>query len=400
MSEAGEAPDPQVALVRDEQQRNLLRAMMNRLPAVIVITSGTAHRLQYLNQAAAALLGERAQVGASLPAALPELRGQPLLDALDRVLASGEPVQLDQTTLILTQPDGTPGEERCFTALVQPLRDPAGTLLGSVLHAVEITDQIRARRAAEALARENAALYAEATAVLGLRDELLNTLAHDLRAPLTAIQAGLQLLNRQIERGGPLVRERVAAVTEPIGTAAARLNGMLSELEDLARVQAGQPLELHLAPTDLRGVAEQAVALQRLGSQRHEIVIEAPAAGPVGRWDAARLERAVTNLLANAIRYSPEGGTVTVTVGDDPSRGEALLTVADHGLGIPAADLPRVFDRFYRSPAVAGRIRGNGLGLASVREIVEQHGGRVEIASVEGEGTTVTIHLPLRQGPV
>ncbi len=396
MSEAAEAPDPRVALVRDEQQRALLRAMMNRLPAVIVITSGTAHRLQYLNQAAVAVLGERAQIGASLPAALPELRGQALLDALDRVLATGEPVHLDQTSLVLVERDGEPCEERCFSALVQPLRDPAGAVLGSVLHAVEITEQIRARRAAEALARENAALYAEATAVLGLRDELLNTLAHDLRAPLTAIQAGLQLLSRQVERGGPIDRERVAAITEPIGAAAARLNGMLSELEDLARVQAGQPLELHLAPTDLRAVTEQAVALQRLGSQRHEIVIEAPDAGPLGRWDAARLERAVTNLIANAVRYSPAGGTITVTVGHDPSREEALVRVADRGLGIPAADLPRVFDRFYRSPAVAGRIRGNGLGLASVREIVEQHGGRVEIASVEGEGTTVTIYLPLR----
>ncbi|HZQ34554.1 MAG TPA: ATP-binding protein [Dehalococcoidia bacterium] len=391
---AAEQPDPNVALVRDEQQRAVLRAMMNRLPAVVVITGGPEHRLQYLNEAAMAVFGERARIGVSLPAALPELRGQELLTALDRVQVTGEPVQLDQTSLSLPGRDGEAGEERFFTLLVQPLRDPAGTLLGSVLHAVEITSQIRARRAAETLARENAALYAEANAVLGLRDELLNTLAHDLRAPLTAIQAGLQLLERQIGRDGPLDRERVAAVTQPIGAAATRLNGMLSELEDLARVQAGQPLELHRAPTDLGVVVAQAVAMQRLGSQQHEIVVEAPEAALVGQWDAARLERAITNLLGNAVRYSPAGGTIRLSIGLDAAGDEALVTVADRGIGIPAADLPRVFERFYRSPAVANRIRGNGLGLASVREIVEQHGGRVEIASVEGEGTTVTIHLP------
>jgi signal transduction histidine kinase len=395
VSEAAEAPDPNVALVRDEQQRTVLRALMNRLPALVVITGGRDHRLQYLNQAAAAVFGERARLGASLPLALPELRGQELLSALDTVQATGEPVQLDQTSLLLPGRDGEAAEERFFTMLAQPLHDPAGNLIGSVLHAVEITDQIRARRAAEALARENAALYAEATAVLSIRDELLNTLAHDLRAPLTAIQAGLQLLSRQIERGGPLDRERVAAVMEPISAATTRLNGMLSELEDLARVQAGQPLELHRGRTDLRAVAEQVVAMQRLGTQQHRIVIEAPDPAPVGEWDAARLERAVTNLLGNAIRYSPAGGTITLNVGRDLARGEALLSVTDRGLGIPAADLPRVFERFYRSPAVAERIRGSGLGLASVREIVERHGGRVEIVSVEGEGTTVTIHLPL-----
>lgn len=374
----------------------MLRALMNRLPAVVVITGGPEHRLQYLNRAAVAVFGERARVSLPLADTVPELRGQEALAALDRVQATGEPVQLDQTSIVLSGSGEEATEERCFTLLVQPLRDATGTLRGCVLHAVEITAQIRARQAAEALARENAALYAEATAVLTLRDELLNTLAHDLRAPLTAIQAGLQLLTRQLERDGPLDRERVAAVTEPVSAAATRLNGMLSELEDLARVQAGQALELRREPTDLRAVAAQAVAMQQIGAQQHEILIEAPAVSPVGRWDAARLERVITNLIGNAVRYSPAGGTIVLSVGHDARRGEATLTVADRGIGIPAADLPRVFERFYRSPAVVGRIRGTGLGLASVREIVEQHGGRVEIASVEGEGTTVTIHLPLR----
>lgn len=395
MSEAAEQPDANVALIRDEQQRTMLRALVNRVPALVLLTGGPEHRLQYLNYAAAAVLGERARLGVSLPEAVPELRGQELLAALDQVQATGEPVQLDQMPLRLAADGAEAPDERFFTLLVHPLQGPEGGLLGSVVHAVEITAQIRARTAAEDLARENAVLYAEARAVLDLRDELLSTLAHDLRAPLTAIQAGLQLLERQVGRDGPLDRARVAAVTEPIAAAATRLNGMLGELEDLARVQAGQPLELHRGRTDLHAVASQAVVMQRLGSQHHQIVIEAPDPAPVGQWDAARLERAVTNLLGNAIRYSPAGGAIRLSVAQDAECHEATISVTDSGIGIPAADLPRVFERFYRSPAVAGRIRGNGLGLASVHEIVEQHGGRVEIASVEGEGTKVTIHLPL-----
>lgn len=395
MSEAAEQPDANVALIRDEQQRTMLRALVNRVPALVLLTGGPEHRLQYLNYAAAAVLGERARLGVSLPEAVPELRGQELLAALDQVQATGEPVQLDQMPLRLAADGAEAPDERFFTLLVHPLQGPEGGLLGSVVHAVEITAQIRARTAAEDLARENAVLYAEARAVLDLRDELLSTLAHDLRAPLTAIQAGLQLLERQVGRDGPLDRARVAAVTEPIAAAATRLNGMLGELEDLARVQAGQPLELHRGRTDLHAVASQAVVMQRLGSQQHQIVIEAPDPAPVGQWDAARLERAVTNLLGNAIRYSPAGGAIRLSVAQDAECHEATISVTDSGIGIPAADLPRVFERFYRSPAVAGRIRGNGLGLASVHEIVEQHGGRVEIASVEGEGTKVTIHLPL-----
>jgi signal transduction histidine kinase len=104
------------------------------------------------------------------------------------------------------------------------------------------------------------------------------------------------------------------------------------------------------------------------------------------------------HLLGNAVKYSPDGGEVTISVGREATRDGrewATLSVRDQGLGIPAADLPHVFDRFHRAANVVGPIRGTGLGLSSARQVIEQHGGTVGIESTEGEGSTFTIRLPL-----
>src|SRR5262249_40316336 len=117
----------------------------------------------------------------------------------------------------------------------------------------------------------------------------------------------------------------------------------------------------------------------------------------IGDWDPVRLERVIANLLDNAIKYSPNGGTIVVTIRRDESAGRpgATLAVADQGIGIPAEDVPHVFERFHRGQNVVGRFAGTGFGLAIARQIVEQHGGSITVASVEGAGTTFSIWLPL-----
>jgi signal transduction histidine kinase len=118
-----------------------------------------------------------------------------------------------------------------------------------------------------------------------------------------------------------------------------------------------------------------------------------------GDWDAARLGRVLANLLANAIKYSPQGGPITVDLKrEEMDAGAfAVLAVRDQGLGIPAEDLPRIFEPFQRARNVVGRIGGSGLGLASVRQIVEQHGGTIAVTSEGGAGSTFTVRLPLKE---
>ncbi|TMC31833.1 MAG: ATP-binding protein, partial [Chloroflexi bacterium] len=125
--------------------------------------------------------------------------------------------------------------------------------------------------------------------------------------------------------------------------------------------------------------------------------------GPVvGEWDAARLERAVANLVSNAIKYNRQNGRVWIRVGTrhTPSGDVAECAVADEGIGIPEADLARIFERFTRGANVTGRVAGSGVGLAIVRQVVEQHGGEVTVTSTEGKGSTFTIRLPLAPNAV
>ena len=166
---------------------------------------------------------------------------------------------------------------------------------------------------------------------------------------------------------------------------------------DVARLQAGRPLDLDRGPMDLVDLARRVTTELRPGSERHQIEVASEAADLVGDWDRFRLERVLVNLVSNAIKYSPEGGPVRVEVAREQRNGAewAVLRVCDRGVGIPSGDLPRVFDRFYRGSNVEGRIEGTGIGLSGARQIVEQHGGRVSVESEEQVGSPFTVRLPL-----
>src|SRR5207237_8941238 len=176
-----------------------------------------------------------------------------------------------------------------------------------------------------------------------------------------------------------------------------RMTRLIDSLLDMTRTQMGQPLPLDRRPVDLVALARRVVVEQQQSTERHQLCLDVAVPELVGMWDAARLERLLENLLNNAVKYSPEGGDVTLTVRPEAEAGEpwAVLVVQDRGMGIPAADLPHIFERFQRSRNVKGQIAGTGIGLVAVRQFVEQHGGRVTVDSHEGRGTTVTVRLPL-----
>jgi signal transduction histidine kinase len=177
---------------------------------------------------------------------------------------------------------------------------------------------------------------------------------------------------------------------------------ILDQLLDTAHLQAGQPLNLELGSVDLTELAERVVDQHRQTTERHELRLSAPARGTViGLWDATRVEQIVGNLVSNAIKSSPHGGLVAITV--DCQAGLARLTVRDQGAGVPPAALAHLFEPFYRggeqtADETALPIGGRGLGLFSAQRLARLHGGRIEVESKVGRGSAFTLILPLQKG--
>ena len=244
-----------------------------------------------------------------------------------------------------------------------------------------------------------ARLYQQLQDVIHARDVFISSAAHDLKNPLAALQGITQLLHRRALRSQVPETRQMADGLARVESTSIKMNRMLQELLDATRLEVGRPLELDRRPTDLVALARQVAAEQQRTTSRQIIRVESGEAELLGEWDAARLERVLTNLLGNAVKYSPEqGGVIVVRLDrapDDGGAGWAIAQVRDQGLGIPAADMPHVFERFWRGRNVLGRIAGTGIGLAGARQIVEQHGGTIFVESVEGAGSTFTVRLPM-----
>jgi len=166
---------------------------------------------------------------------------------------------------------------------------------------------------------------------------------------------------------------------------------LISEVLDVARLRLGQGLELQRAPVDLVALTRMVLDSQR-GAATQTLILEAAVPSLVANVDAGRIERVIGNLVANAQKYSDAATMITVRVVQEG--GTAMIAVTDQGIGIPAGDLPHIFERFQRAGNVGVR-DGSGVGLASALQIAEAHGGTIRVESAEGYGSTFTVRLPM-----
>jgi signal transduction histidine kinase len=233
------------------------------------------------------------------------------------------------------------------------------------------------------------------TEVDRMKSEFLTTAAHELRTPMVSVYGFTELLLRR-----PVPDEKRRDMLETIHRQASLLINMVNELLDLARIEARQGKGLKREPCRLDRLITQVVGPLAIAGG-HDLQIDIAHPDCVLHVDPEQTSRALTNVISNAVKYSPEGGTILVTTQTGELRGEpaAGLRVTDRGIGMSPEQLARVFERFYRADT-SGNIPGTGLGMSLVKEIVELQGGRVDVASTLGKGTSVTLWLPLAAAAV
>ena len=264
--------------------------------------------------------------------------------------------------------------ERCVLSVSgSVLRSAKGPLQGGVVVLRDITEQRDLER---------------------LREDIFAMAWHDMRTPLTLVKGHAEILLRRLSSGeGDATASKAAA--ESIVKHAGRLTELLTVLFDVHCLEAGL-LSLSPWPTDLAAITREVTDEVRL-TAHHNINVFADAIAE-GEWDERRIRQVLMNLLSNALKYSPEGSTVTVSVTTDER--SATVRVCDEGVGLDEDELPQVFRRGYRA-ASAGRVKGDGLGLYFAHGLVAKHGGRMWAESLgHGRGSTFSFSLPLTHASV
>jgi two-component system phosphate regulon sensor histidine kinase PhoR len=221
-----------------------------------------------------------------------------------------------------------------------------------------------------------------------MKTEFVSTVSHDLRSPLTAMTGYVHMLGTV----GPLNNSQQEFVAR-IVRGADQMAELINDLLDIGKIEAG--LEMDLVACDLGAMTQDMIEQLRgqAAGRNHRLVYHGPAQPAMVLADKLRLRQVISNLISNAIKYTPAGGEIGATIQVKDSL--ALLSVEDNGIGIPPADLPYIFDKFYRVEAQeTADIQGTGLGLAICKSVVEKHGGRIWAESERGKGSIFRVALP------
>jgi signal transduction histidine kinase len=360
---------------------NLYLLFMNS-PAAVCIVRGPSQLVEFANRPFRHLAGDEDILGKPARSAL-LLRD--LAVPVDQVLRTGEPFVVSEAAL--PRP-GAGSATSFYTFVYQPIHGTDGATDGVVLFGFDVTPQVEARQRLEQLTED----LKQADRA---KDEFIAVISHELRTPMTSILGWARML----ELGGlddETRQEAIDAITRSTRAQAKLIEDLLDE----SRIASGK-LKLELRPLDLNAVVNASVAMMRPVADARRISIDwHPEEAPVRiAADPVRIQQVIGNVLSNAVKFTPEGGDVSLGVRRE--EGNAVVQIADSGRGMDSALLPYVFDR-YRQGHSDGvdRQAGLGLGLAIARHLVEMHDGTIGAASDgEGRGSTFTIRLPLHEAP-
>jgi two-component system NtrC family sensor kinase len=221
-----------------------------------------------------------------------------------------------------------------------------------------------------------------------IKTDFVNTVSHDLRSPLTAIMGYVDL----IERTGT-VTDMQRDFIHRVQLSVHNISTLVDDLLRLGRIEADADSRKDDVYLDqLIGYVGEQLA-ERFDQHSHHFVYERPQTFPPIKANPMQMQSLIENLLENAIKYTPEGGTISVYT--KVEKKQVVMQISDNGIGIPALDLPYIFDKFYRASNVDSDVIGTGLGLSIVKSVVENHQGRIWVDSKQGQGTTFSVVLPL-----
>jgi len=334
-------------------------------PVVVTDAEGLVTRI---NPAAERLFGDRAAVvGKPIDEVARDAR---IAQAVTDVLQSGRTVASENAAAVL--PWAVDGSRRAFRVRSTPMKDADDRLVGTVTLLEDVTHLSEISR---------------------LKSEFVAAASHELRTPLTSVQMGIHLL---LEGAAGTMNDRQQEILTACRDDAERLDRLMRQLLDLSRIESGgtaAPLRLSYRPSVLVREAADSLRLQ-VEAKGLRLEVEASPDVPSVFVDRDQIERVLVNLVSNAARATPSGGTITLTAA--PRGGdEVAFAVTDSGTGIPREHLPRIFEPFVQVPGATSG--GSGLGLTISRRIVEAHGGQLTVQSELGRGSTFTFTIPLNR---
>lgn len=380
------------ARTAEHDARARLHALFSLAPVAVSVVSGAELRYEMANERYEAMVGRRGLVGKTIREAFPELPPDaPVFRMIETVRDSGVAFGANEYEVVLERRGDGEKESVYFMFTCQPLpSEGADPTILTV--AVDVTEQVLQRRRIEELAEKEGIARRQAEEASRLKDEFLTTVSHELRTPLSAILGWSAMLARE-DGDRASIRKGIAVIER---NARSQLR-IVEDILDVSRIVRGA-LRVETEPVDLRAIVVDVLDSVKHSAEAKRLRMELVRSDSSHRLvaDPERLRQIVWNLVENAVKFTPEGGSVRVELGQ--ISGSLVVRVRDSGRGIAHDFLPYVFDRFRQGEGSIRRSAGGlGLGLAIVRHLVEMHGGTVTADSAgPGQGATFTVVLPVR----
>lgn len=371
------------ALAEAKAQRQQLYEVFMQVPAAITVLEGPEHVFTVVNPRYATLTGHRKILGKPIREAMPELDSQGYFENLDSVYATGQPYKARESLVQLDRNRDGVLEDLYIDFVYQPLKRASGETFGIMVHAVDVTDKVRAR---EEIARARA----EADNANRAKSEFLAAMSHDLRTPLNAIGGYADLVRDGLY--GPVTDAQVSAM-QRIRRAEDHLLALINDILSYAKIEAGRlTVEVTEVPVNEMLAELRLLVAPQLDAKGLRYEFRPGPPGVMMRADRERATQILLNLLTNAVKFTVDG---TITVDVDATDDAVLIRVHDTGPGIAPDRMATIFDPFVQAGRFGEpRKEGVGLGLAISRELARAMGGELTAVSELGRGSTFAVRLP------